>query len=199
MSAHGLHDTSTSVEYIRVIDKQFADMEVLRTRVIELEGLVKKDHKKRNLTEEKSFGQLDKYSGDEKTWSNWEFKLFNFVRHVDGCEAYLDWCKDRDDAITLIEINEKQQDIDAKGNNNFDLSWCDEQLYAMLVHLCTGTALGSVKLMREERGTRGSNSWFRLTRDVAGKSGSRLEHLADKVHHQKPFSSWHTAMSVLEK
>ena len=123
MSAHGLHNTSTSVEYIRVIDKQFADMEVLKTRVIELEGIVKKDHKKRNLTEEKSFGQLDKYSGDEKTWSNWEFKLFNSVRRADGIEAYLDWCKDRDDAVTLIEINEKQQDIVAKGNNSFDLSW----------------------------------------------------------------------------
>ena len=56
-----------------------------------------------------------KFCGDDKAWTNWEFKFQNFVRNADGFEDYLDWCKERDDPVTLLEIHRKQAEIRAKG------------------------------------------------------------------------------------
>ena len=58
--------------------------------------------------------------------------------------------------------------------------------------------LQTLKFLRETHGTRSANSWYQLTREVARKSGVRLEALADRVHHPKPSQSYHTIVAVLE-
>ena len=80
-----------------------------------------------------------------------------------------------------------------------DYAWYDEQLYGLLCAKCVGNALGTVQLMSDAEGVRGMQSWFKLTREVAGKTGARLEGLADRVAYPKPLSSWQTAEAELNK
>ena len=56
--------------------------------------------------------------------------------------------------------------------------------------VCTGSALQTVKNLREDSEARGVRAWFQLTRGVAGKSGVRLERLANRVHHPKPITGY---------
>ena len=44
---------------------------------------------------------------------------------------------------------------------------------------------------------RGVVAWHQLTRDVAGKSGARLERLADKVHKPKAISDYKVVVALL--
>ena len=53
--------------------------------------------------------------------------------------------------------------------------------------------------MAEETGVRGMQSWWKLSREVAGKTGARLEGLADRVAYPKALSSWHTAEAELNR
>ena len=43
MSGHGLDRHSGTLEFIRVIDAQVLEMELMKNRIGELEGMVKKD------------------------------------------------------------------------------------------------------------------------------------------------------------
>ena len=56
-----------------------------------------------------------------------------------------------------------------------------------------------IKNLKDEKGTRGANAWFKITREVAGKSGARLEHLTDRTIHPKAAKSYIDAMMCIEK
>ena len=84
-----------------------------------------------------------------------------------------------------------------QADNRVDLSIYDEYLYSILSLLTTDAALQVTKNQREHHGIRGANSWFRLTRDIAGKTGARLQRLADRVHHPKAISTYKDAESSL--
>ena len=43
MSGHGLDRHSGTLDFIRVIDAQVLEMEAMKNRIVELEGMVKKD------------------------------------------------------------------------------------------------------------------------------------------------------------
>ena len=64
--------------------------------------------------------------------------------------------------------------------------------------LCTGSALSSVKNVREEYGIRGAKAYWKITREVASKSGVRLERLADIVHHPKMITDYKVGKQMLE-
>ena len=86
------------------------------------------------------------FSGDEKLFSDWEFKLQTFVRPLKQFEAYLDWVKERDSEITVVEWKAMKDSVDlAHGAGNIKLDWYDDQLYSVLSLLCTDGALASVK------------------------------------------------------
>ena len=59
------------------------------------------------------------------------------------------------------------------------LQWFDEQLYTIQAALCKGLAWPMVKKVRTEYHVRGSTAWYKLTREVAGKSGATLDNLSD--------------------
>ena len=63
--------------------------------------------------------------------------------------------------------------------------------------LTVGAPLGTVRSVRERTGIRGSLAWFRITREIAGRSGVRLERLSDKVHHPPKITSYSTAVTML--
>ena len=141
---------------------------------------------KLELSEWKSLGALERFTGDEKAFADWEFKLQTFVRPLKQFEAYLDWIKDRDDEISVQEFAAMKGSVDlAHGAGVVKLDWDDDQLYSVLSLLCTDSALASVKNVREEYGVRGAKAYWKITREVASKSGVRLERLADIVHHPK--------------
>ena len=73
----------------------------------------------------------------------------------------------------------------------------DEHRYNLLSMLAAGSCLTTVKNVRESHGIRGSLAWHRITRDVAGKSGHRLERLLNRVHHPPKISSYSNAEQML--
>lgn len=147
--------------------------------------------KKGDMVGWKSFPQVPKFNGDETAFMNYEFKLQNFVRPEGEFEEFLEFIKELDEEPKLETITEKND------KELEDILWYDDQLYAILTASCEDAALGTVKNVRECKGYRGSLAWYRLTRDVASKSGVRLERLADKVHHPKPITSYATAEAEL--
>ena len=149
------------------------------------------ERKKSDMVGWKSFSQVPKYTGDEASFMNYEFKLQNFVRPEGEFEAYLEYIKDLDEELNLQTVNEKN-DMETE-----DILWYDDQLYAILTAGCEESALGTVKNVRDCKGYRGSLAWYRLTREVASKLGVRLERLADKVHHPKQITSYATAEAEL--
>ena len=121
-----------------------------------------------------------------------------FLRPFDNYEMLLDWAKDIDEEPQLIDIEEKQEE-EKSANYKSDLKWFNNQLYSILSLVCTDDALQVVKNLREEGPTRGFRAWYQLTREVAGKSGVRLEKLSDRVHHPKPMKGYHEGLAVLAK
>jgi hypothetical protein len=101
-----------------------ADLEL---RVVAGPGGQPHDKTKLELSEWKSFGALDKFSGDEKSFSDWEFKFQTFVRPLKQFEAYLDWVKERDEEISVSEWQTTKGSVDlAHGAGNVKLDWYDD-------------------------------------------------------------------------
>ena len=157
------------------------------------------DKTKFDLSEWKSFGSLERFSGDEKALADWEFKFQTFVRPLKQFESYLDWIKERDDEITVQEWTGMKANVDlAHGAGVVKLDWYDDQLYSVLSLLCTDSALAAVKNVRDEYGVRGAKAYWKITREVASKSGVRLERLADIVHHPKQITDYKMGKQMLE-
>ena len=89
--------------------------------------------------------------------------------------------------VTKQVVDDKAREV-AQGDPSVDIVWYDGQFYGVLAMFCTGTALQTVKNQCKNVGLCGSNSWWKLTREVAGKTAVRLERLADLVHDPKVFA-----------
>ena len=61
----------------------------------------------------------------------------------------------------------------------------------------TETPLQTLKGVKELEKTRGAVAWFKMTREVAGKTGVRLERLADKGHKAKKMVDYKDGLAVL--
>ena len=168
-----------------------------------------KNFEKRQLTEKKGFDRLVAFTGEEKVFGDWEFKLHQFIRPEIGFEAFLDEVKDMDKEPDDKAVQDLVDKIQIDYMNAADALLFDEQLYNVLSMLTEGPALTTVRNARELRGIRGCVSWHRITRDVAGKTGNRLERLLDRVHHPPKITSyahaehqlnqWQSACIELEK
>ena len=101
-----------------------------------------------------------------------------------------------DEEPEIGELQHKAQQT-AQEDPKVDILWYDKQLYGVLSFITTSTALQTVKNLRDHEGVRGCKAWYQITREVAGRSGVRLERLADRVHHPKPMSSYKEAMARL--
>ena len=193
MSNFGLTSNSNMSDVVSVLDKVYVEMNAQTQKILALEGQLKdakeKKHERKESKESRAFQSLATWCGGEKTFVDWEFKLQQSVRSYKGCEEYLEWVKRQDEELTLIKLTEKAK-AEIRADPEVDILWYDEQLYSILSLKSEGTALSTVKNKREDKGTRGANSWHKLTREVAGKTGVRLERLADAVHKPKPIVSY---------
>ena len=74
------------------------------------------------LKDTKSFQSVPKWNGDEKSFTDFEFKLHQFVEPHRGFEKWLDWVKDLDeepDEAVLQKLAEDEHALDA----NVDCWW----------------------------------------------------------------------------
>ena len=125
-----------------------------------------------------------------------EFKLQNCLRPYKHFEEFIDWIKNEDDEPDLDALRSKDV-AEARHDPSIDLLCYDEQLYNIPSLLLTDTPLQPVKHMREETGISGCKSWYSITREVAGKTGVRLERLADRVHHPQPIVAYQDGLARL--
>ena len=143
------------------------------------------------LTRWRTLQQLGKFEGDEKSFKDFEFKLHQFVRQVPGFEKFLDWVEQAD-----VEPNHEAME-QFKAQTGYQLEYLNDQLYGVLSMVTEGNALGVVMNLMDNHDLRGAQSWFRMTRDAAGKTGPRMRKLRKLVHHPKNISKYSDALSQL--
>ena len=68
---------------------------------------------------------------------------------------------------------------------------------SIVAFVAEGNALNTVINLQEAHDVRGSQSWYRLTRDATGKTGARLKRLAAKVHQPKHITDYKNALVEL--
>ena len=189
-----LESAFTTIQNENIILNQ--KMETLEAMVVQLKA---KNYEKKTLTEKKGFERLVSFTGEEKMFGDWEFKLHQFVRPEIGFEAFLDEVKDLDKEPDDVAVQDLLDNIQIDFMSTAEASLFDEQLYNLLSMLTDGAALTTVRNARELRGIRGAVSWHRITRDVAGKTGNRLERLLDRVHHPPKITSYANAEHQLNQ
>ena len=155
---------------------------------------------KKSLIDNKALTQVPFFSGDEKTFTDFEFKLQQFVQPYQGFEETFDWIKDLESEPTLEVVRAKHEAENSDGlGNGVDMIYFNKEVYSILSMLCEGDALQTVKNLREDFHGRGFRAWYQLTREVAGKSGVRLERLADRVHKPKVITDYKLGHAMLTK
>ena len=154
--ASGLHAGSSQQDLFAVIDRLVDELKELRGQ--------RDDHKK-DLTEKKSFDKVPTFDGNEKDFTDFEFKFQQFVRPFKYFEQFLDWIKNLDEEPEIGELQHKAQQT-AQGDPKVDILWYDEQLYGVLSLITTSTALQTVKNLRTTRASeaarRGTRSPVKL-------------------------------------
>ena len=100
MAASGLHAGSSPEDYVRVIDVLHNQVLELQASVVKLTG-EKTGGQKRNITEYKSFEKVPHYDGEEKIFTDFEFKLQQFLQPFPTFEQLLDWAKELENAPTI--------------------------------------------------------------------------------------------------
>ena len=194
-AATGLARDSDPGQFVLHIDRLNGQVYELQQQLLKL-TTSQDDRKKKDVSETKAFEKVPHFNGDEKMFGDFEFKLQNCLRPYKHFEEFLDWIKNADEEPDL-DILRKKAYAEAQHDPSVDLHWYDEQLYNILSLLLTDTPLQTVKNAREDTGIRGCRSWYAITREVAGKSGVRLERLADRVHHPKPILTYKEGLARL--
>ena len=134
---------------------------------------------------------VPKFSGEEREFKDFEFKLQQFIRPVAGLEKILNWVKDSDQ-----EPNNNLMAI-YKQETGVELEYLNDQLFGILSVVTEGTALQTIMNVADNHDLRGAQFWHRMTRDATGKTGARLKRLADKVHRPSKFPNYHDALAHL--
>ena len=175
----------------------------LRDRVLHLHGQVEflsnrgtHGGEAKHITDKKGFEKLDKFDGAEKDFTDWEFKLHQYIRSSVGLESYLDDLKELVEEPSLAAAKDLQDQVGTR-TVGADTGKYDEDIYSILSLLTKGSAFTLVKNVRDRVGYRGSVAWYQITREVAGRSGIRLERLSDRVHHPPKITSYSAAQQLL--
>ena len=173
---------------------------ILKKEVDDLKGELQKNKgnsNKKDLKELKSFMEVPVWDGAVKGFSDYEFKLHQFVDSFLRFEAMLDYVKNLENPPTETEFNwTAQQEF---SNHGVDLHWMNSQLFSALSLKTSGDPLQLVKSVRELTSTRGVVAWHKMTRDVANNTGVCLERLSDRVHHPKKITDYKDALVMLHK
>ena len=99
-----LTNTSLAEDYVRVISALQGEMYQLHSQMANLSNAIAQQNanqgqasrESRELTRWRSIQAVPKFSGTELHFRDFEFKLQQFVRPVNGFEKFLNWVKDSD-------------------------------------------------------------------------------------------------------
>ena len=190
-------DAAGMIAFVNALQQEIA---ALRQEIGVLRGVgdgQPKDEKEMQLKDLKSFQSLPKWNGDEKEFADYEFKLHQFLQPFKFFEKWLDWVKDLEEEPTAEELNTLAMSEKAK-DAKVDILWMNRQIYSVLSLTTVDTPLQTCKGVKELDLVRGALAWFRMTREVAGKTGVRLERLADKVHKPKKMTAYADGLRILQ-
>ena len=194
-SAAMLNEWSGHRDFVAVIQSMAQEIVALKAQVATL-LLAKKQTQRKDITELKSFEKVPKFDGEVKAFTDFEFKLHRFITPMTEFEEYLNLAKDRDTEPVLADVQQKHRDELVK-NDKLDISWYDSQLHIALALVCVGDALTTVRQVRDQGGCRGAKAWHQLTREVAGKTGTKLLKASDKAHNLKAITHDKEARGLL--
>ena len=194
-----LTSTSGAEDYVRIITGLQGEIYQLRETMNNFCSAMAQqsatqsqgNRESRELTRWRSIQSVPKFSGEERHFRDFEFKLQQFIRPVNGFEKFISWVKDSDH-----EPNNQLMTA-YKQHTGFELEYLNEQLFGILSVVTEGTALQTVMNVVDNHDLRGAQAWHRLTRDATGKTGARLKRLADKVHRPAKITTYHDALSQL--
>ena len=151
---------------------------------------------RKNITESKVMADIPKPEGKDENFDTFEFRISQMVASYDHFEDYTDCVKGFEEEPDTGALTFKAQAVRAS-EPSVDLHWYDQQLFSILAMKTDASALQIVKNMNSDTPVRGCRAWFRMTRDVAGRTGSRLAKLLRKAHYPKKIASYATALSDL--
>ena len=154
--------------------------------------------KGKSLKELKSFSDIPKWDGSDKSFGDFEFKLHQFLAPFDRFEAFMNWVKELDECPS-DKLTEDAYESERSKNNKIDVKWMNRELFSILSLKTEADPLQITKGEKENYGNRGASAWHKITREVAGQTGTRLERLADKVHHPKKIDSYADALAAVNK
>ena len=176
--------TSGAEDYVRVITQLQTEIYQMREH---MDGMMtamtqqsanreQGNREAKELTRWRSIQSVPKFSGEERQFNDFELKLQQFVRPVNGFEKFLNWVKDSD------QEPHNQMMAMFKQQSGLELEYFNDQLYGILSVINEGTALQTIMNVADNHDLRGAQFWHRMTRDATGKTGARLQRFADKVH-----------------
>ena len=96
--------------------------------------------KRIDITREKTFTDLPKLSGKPEAFSNWRFKMFEYLSRDESFAAVINWVESKKEVITIEDMNdhEMQDNILQIG----DMKWYNYQLWSILAVNCIDEPLG---------------------------------------------------------
>ena len=194
-----LTNQSGAADYVRVITQLQTEMYQMREHMNgmmaamaqQAAGQNQGNREPKELTRWRNIQSVPKFSGEERQFRDFEFKLQQFVRPVNGFQKFLNWVKDSDQEPNNNLMTAYKQET------GVELEYLNDQLFGILSVVTEGTALQTIMNVADNHDLRGAQSWHRMTRDATGKTGARLKRLADKVHRPAKISGYHDALSQL--
>ena len=184
-----------------ILEAEIASMKVaMESKIAQLEAATAgsasgggdKRKGEKSPTDRKGFDKIKEFDGSEKAFPDWEFKLHQFLSPCRGMEMFLNEIKDLEKDPGMEEVQDSFDTVLLQFPGAETHSF-DEDLYQILSALTTGPPLQIVKNVKDCYGHRGSLAWYKLTRDVAGRTTSRLSKLASKVNAPTKITSYKTA------
>ena len=153
-----------------------------------------KDKDKKGMMERQGFKHVPTYGGRAKEYEDWKFKLINFLSAEKGFVPLITWCEERETMATDADMN-----VLTANTQDADVRWLNDQLYVVLAAVCVDGPLMQIKNLQEEGLTRGVNSWFKISREFAGKSRARMQRLTRLVNHPVAAKTFQDAQQCLDK
>jgi hypothetical protein len=136
--------------------------------------------KKEDITMQKGFGDLPKLTGKPESQASWRFKMYQYLTKDLKYVEILNWIEAKKGMITEEEINDFEMNNETLEAG--DMMWYNSQLWSILTMNCVDEALGQIRNLEDQPGTRGVNAWYRVTKDFRGMSAQRLIGLVERTY-----------------
>ena len=97
-----------------------------------------------------------------------------------------------------MDLEAKTEYVKNCDESEEEIQWFDDQMFQVLALKSKGTHLQIIRNLTSRRGLRGGLAWHKMTRDVAAKTGARLEHLIELALNPKTPKNYQEAMGCIE-